>query len=309
MVNQLETSVGPLKLAHPVINASGTFDVLETDRVLEADMFEDFPFAAYVPKTVTLNPRVGNEPPRLYETASGLLNSIGLANKGIEAFIADDLPRLEPLEVPLIVSVASESTEDYRKCAEMLDEMDRIDALELNISCPNVELDGRALGCDAGLTEKAVAAAREATDKILIVKLTPNVTDILEPARAALSAGADALSMINTVNGMALDPVSLRPALGHITGGLSGPAVKPVALRAVYLVRSEFDVPVIGMGGVVTAVDVLEFIAAGASAVAVGTSVFRDPLLGAGITDGLEEQMDRREIASVSELIGRAHQG
>lgn len=303
----LATRLGLLELAHPVINASGTFDVLAADQVLAADLFADFPFAAYVPKTVTLRPREGNPPPRLYETASGLLNSIGLANKGIEAFIEEDLPRLARLPVPLIASVAAEETRGYGECAALMDECDEVAAVELNVSCPNVELDGRALGCDPGLTEKATAAARAATGKFLIVKLTPNVTDILEAARAAAAGGADCLSLINTVHGMALDPWTLKPALGNVTGGLSGPAIKPVALRDVFLVSRELDLPVIGMGGATSAGDVLEFLAAGARAVAIGTASFRDPRLAAALTEELAGMMEQRGLSSLDDLVGLAH--
>ncbi|MFA5801862.1 MAG: dihydroorotate dehydrogenase [Thermoleophilia bacterium] len=303
----LSTTLGPLILKHPVINASGTFDAMEAGRIIGDEFISDFPFAAYIPKTVTLNSRVGNDPPRLYETAAGLLNSIGLANRGIEAFISQDLPLLKTLPVPLIVSVAGERTEDYGRCARLLDEIDEVAAIELNISCPNVELDGMALGCDPDRTRKAVSLTREATSKFLIAKLTPNVTDIVALARAAVAGGADCLSMINTVHGMALHPRTLKPVLGHVTGGLSGPAVKPVALRAVYMVTGALDVPVIGMGGVTTAQDVLEFLAAGASAVAVGTANFRDPLIAESMVSGLRKLMDERGLGSVEKLIGIAH--
>lgn len=302
----LETSLGPITLEHPIINASGTFDVLEADSVLAADLFETFPFAAYVPKTVTLLPRTGNKPPRLYETAAGLLNSIGLANKGIENFIAEDLPRLAELPVPVIASIAGENTADYGRCCEILAGREEVSAVELNISCPNVELDGRALGCDPGRTEKATSLARAATSKYLVVKLTPNVTDIVELAKAAAAGGADCISVINTVHGMALDPWTLKPVLGHKTGGLSGPAVKPVALRAVYMVSRALDLPVIGMGGVTTAQDVLEFLAAGASAVAVGTASFRDPMLAPRLAGELRDLMEIRGISSMGQLVGSA---
>ncbi len=307
MVDRLSTSIGPLELGHPIINASGTFDVLEADRVLDTDLIEDFPFAAYVPKTVTPKARAGNRPPRLYETAAGLLNSIGLANKGIEAFVSEDLPRLASLDVPLIASVAGERIEDYGECVRMLDGCSEVDAIELNVSCPNVELDGKALGCDPERTREATALARQLTDKPLLVKLTPNVTDIVATARAAVAGGADCISAINTVNGMALDPWSLEPALGHVTGGLSGPAIKPVALRAVYLISSALDIPVVAMGGATTAIDILEFLAAGARAVAIGTATFRDPRLAEQLAGELDELMDQRGITSVEELSGRAH--
>ncbi len=306
MKASLHTSLGPLNLGHPIINASGTFDVIEADRILEADLFSDFPFAAYVPKTVTLKPRTGNEPPRLYETAAGLLNSIGLANRGIENFIVEDLPRLAELPVPIIASIAGENTSDYGSCAEMLAGRDEVAAIELNVSCPNVELDGRALGCDPERTARAVSLARAATSKLLIVKLTPNVTDIVAVAQAAAAAGADCISVINTVHGMALDPWTLKPVLGHTSGGLSGPAVKPVALRAVYLVSRALDLPVIGMGGVTTAQDVLEFLAAGASAVAIGTASFRDPVLAARLAGELRDLMEIRGIYSIGQLSGMA---
>jgi dihydroorotate dehydrogenase (NAD+) catalytic subunit len=307
MAVNLKTALGPLELDHPVINASGTFDVLEADTVLEEDLFARFPFAAYVPKTVTLAPRAGNAPPRLYETPAGLLNSIGLANRGIEAFIRDDLPRLALLPVPVIASVAGEATEDYGVCAAMLDGRDELAAIELNVSCPNVELHGRALGLDPSGTHRAVSLARESTSKFLIVKLTPNVTDIVEVAAAAVDAGADCVSLINTVHGMVLDPWSLKPVLGNVTGGLSGPAIKPVALRAVFLVSQAVTAPVIGMGGVTTAQDALEFLAAGASAVAMGTASFRDPLAVTGVVAGLAELMEERGIGSVAGLSGAAH--
>ncbi|MHB8169461.1 MAG: dihydroorotate dehydrogenase [Thermoleophilia bacterium] len=307
MAVNLKTALGPLELDHPVINASGTFDVLEADTVLEEDLFARFPFAAYVPKTVTLAPRAGNAPPRLYETPAGLLNSIGLANRGIEAFIRDDLPRLALLPVPVIASVAGEATEDYGVCAAMLDGRDELAAIELNVSCPNVELHGRALGLDPAGTHRAVSLARESTSKFLIVKLTPNVTDIVEVAAAAVDAGADCVSLINTVHGMVLDPWSLKPVLGNVTGGLSGPAIKPVALRAVFLVSQAVTAPVIGMGGVTTAQDALEFLAAGASAVAMGTASFRDPLAVTGVVAGLAELMEERGIGSVAGLSGAAH--
>lgn len=303
---ELKTAIGPLDLAHPVINASGTFDALEAAKALGDGVLEDFPFAAYVPKTVTLNPRIGNAPPRLYETAAGLLNSIGLANRGIEAFITEDLPRLSRLPVPVIASVAGERVEDYGHCAALLEECTEVAAIELNISCPNVDMDNRALGSDPEQTTRAVALAREASTKFLIAKLTPNVTDIVALAQAAVAGGADCLSLVNTVHGMALDPWNLKPVLGHVTGGLSGPAIKPVALRAVYLVARDLDVPVIGMGGAVSAQDVMEFLAAGASAVAVGTASFRDPLLAGRLTGELSGLMDERGIGSVADLVGRA---
>lgn len=304
----LTTRLGPLELGHPIINASGTFDLLEADAALVADLFQDFPFSAYVPKTVTLKPRAGNQPPRLYETPAGLLNSIGLANKGIEKFMEEDLPRLAGLNVPIIVSVAGERVEDYGRCLEIIGTSDQIAAVELNVSCPNIELDNRALGCDPELTMRAIRLARENTGKFLIAKLTPNVTDIVAVAQAAVAGGADCVSVINTVHGMALDPVTLKPVLGHLTGGVSGPAIKPVALRAIYLVARDLEVPVIGMGGVTTAQDVLEFLAAGASAVAIGTANFRNPLLAAHLARQLGDLVEQRGINEITGLVGLAQQ-
>jgi dihydroorotate dehydrogenase (NAD+) catalytic subunit len=307
MVDTLQTSLGDINLEHPIINASGTFDLLEADDVLRDDLFSDFPFSAYVPKTVTMEPRMGNPPPRVFETASGLLNSIGLANKGIEAFIEEDLPRMQGLPVPVIASVAGERTDDYGRCALMLDDQREVDAIELNISCPNVEVGGMALGIDPSKSRQATEYARESSSKYLIVKLTPNVTDIVSLARAAVAGGADCIAVINTVHGMALDPVKLKPALGHVTGGLSGPAVKPVALRAIYMISRELQVPVVGMGGATTAQDILEFLAAGASAVAIGTANFRDPMLASRLVGELRVLMEQRGFSSMKELIGCSH--
>ena len=307
MVEAMKTSLGPLELNHPIINASGTYDLLEADELLKTDLFTEFPYAAYVPKTVTMEPREGNAPPRVFETAAGLLNSIGLANKGIEAFIDKDLPRLAALPVPLVASIAGERTDDYGRCTLMLEDCKQVDAIELNVSCPNLELGGLALGCDPDKTRQATTYARESTSKFLIVKLTPNVTDIVSLARAAVEGGADCVSVINTVQGMALDPLRLKPALGHVTGGLSGPAIKPVALRAVYMISRELEVPVIGMGGATAAQDVLEFLAAGASAVAIGTASFRDPMLAARLLGALRVLVEQRGFASVRELVGFAH--
>ena len=186
----LSTQIGSIKLRHPIINASGTFDLLEADEALSTDLSSDFPFSAYVPKTVTYSPRAGNDPPRLYETAAGLLNSIGLANKGIRAFLEEDLPRLSALPVPIIVSIAGDRVDDYGRAAELLADRDEIAAIELNVSCPNIEANNRALGCDPELTFKATSLAASATSKPLIVKLTPNVTDIVALGRAAVEAGA-----------------------------------------------------------------------------------------------------------------------
>jgi dihydroorotate dehydrogenase (NAD+) catalytic subunit len=303
----LATTIGSLKLEHPVINASGTFDLLEAGEALLADLSGDFPFSAYVPKTVTYAPRKGNDPPRLYETAAGLLNSIGLANKGIQAFLDEDLPRLSALTVPLIASVAGERVDEYGRAAELIAGRDEIAAIELNVSCPNIDAANRALGCDPELTYKATKLAASAGGKPLIVKLTPNVTDIVALAQSAVEGGATAVSVINTVHGMALDPWTLKPALSHITGGLSGPAIKPVALRAIYLIAGQMDVPIIGMGGVTSAQDILEFLAAGASAVAIGTASFRDPLIATRLTGELRELLQQRGFLSVTDAIGVAH--
>jgi dihydroorotate dehydrogenase (NAD+) catalytic subunit len=276
------------ELAHPVINASGTFDVLAARRAFGDQMIEHFPFAAYVTKTVTLAPREGNPTPRLWELAGGMINSIGLPNKGLERHLREDLPRLAELPVPLIINVMGFSAAEVATLVEAFGERDEVAALELNVSCPNVKT-GLVMGSDPSEIGELLSVVRPRTDKPLIVKLTPNATDVPSVARAAQQAGADAVSLINTLRGMALHPQTGEPWLGGMTGGVSGPAVRAVALAQVHAVAASVSLPIIGMGGVQRASDASDLIRAGATLVAVGTESFRDPAAGLIIAKELVE--------------------
>jgi dihydroorotate dehydrogenase (NAD+) catalytic subunit len=277
-----------LELAHPVINASGTFDAIAAHRAFGDELLDRFPFAAFVSKTVTLEPRQGNPPPRLWEVAGGLINSIGLPNKGLDGYLEHDLPMLAELPVPLIVNVMGFSREEVARLVEAVAERREVSALELNVSCPNVET-GLVMGADPDETARLVSRVRPLTDKPLIVKLTPNAGDVPAVAAAAQDAGADALSVINTLRGMALDPRTGAPWLGGVTGGVSGPAVRAIALAQVHAVAHAVDIPIIGMGGVETGRDARDFMRAGATLVAVGTESFRDPAAGLRIASELSE--------------------
>jgi dihydroorotate dehydrogenase (NAD+) catalytic subunit len=276
-----------LSLEHPILNGSGTFDAIAARRAFGDELIERFPFAAFVSKTVTLAPRQGNPPPRLWELPGGLINSIGLPNKGIERFLAEDLPQLARLPVPLIVNVMGSSREDVAQLVAALDARDEVAAIELNVSCPNVET-GLLMGADPWEISGLLERVRPLTTKPLIVKLTPNATDVPAVARAAEDAGASALSLINTLRGMAFDPVSGEPWLGGTTGGVSGAGVRAVALAQVHAVAAEVAIQIIGMGGVQSGRDALDLMRAGADLVAVGTESFRDPAAGLRIASELE---------------------
>lgn len=276
-----------LELEHPIINASGTFDALAARRTFGEELIERFPFAAFVSKTVTMEPRAGNPPPRLWELAGGLMNSIGLPNKGITRFLAEDLPELAALPVPLVVNVMGFSREEVAQLVAACSDRPEIAALELNVSCPNVET-GMVMGADPQELGALLARVRSETDKPLIAKLSPNAGDVVAVARAAEDAGADALSLINTLRGMALDPVSGQPWLGGRTGGVSGSAVRAIALAQVEAVAQAVGVPVLGMGGVTRGRDALDLLRAGATLVAVGTESFRDPAAGLRIAGELD---------------------
>jgi dihydroorotate dehydrogenase (NAD+) catalytic subunit len=277
-----------LELEHPIINGSGTFDALAATRAFGTQLTERFPFAAFVSKTVTLAPRQGNPPPRLWELAGGMINSIGLPNKGLEGFLAEDLPQLGLLPAPVIVNVMGFSRGEVAELVEALDQREEAAALELNVSCPNVET-GLVMGADPREVSALLARVRPLTGKPLIVKLTPNTTDVCAVARAAEEAGASALSLINTLRGMALDPFSGQPWLGGSTGGVSGPAVRAVALAQVHAVAQAVEIPIVGMGGVQRGRDALDLIRAGAALVAVGTESFRDPAAALGIAAELDQ--------------------
>jgi dihydroorotate dehydrogenase (NAD+) catalytic subunit len=268
-----------IRLAHPVINGSGTFDAIAARRAFGDALLDAFPFSAFVSKTITLRPRAGNPPPRLFETPAGMLNSIGLPNKGLEGYLREDLPQLAELPVPLITNVMGSTAEELAELAESVGERDEVAALELNVSCPNVKT-GLDIGAVPAELERVMRSVRPRTTKPVIVKLTPNTADVAACARAAEAGGADAVSLINTLRGMALDPSGGGRWLGGGTGGLSGPAIRAVALAQVASVASAVAIPIVGMGGVATGKHARDLMAAGATLVAVGTESFRDPAAG-----------------------------
>ncbi len=282
-----------MELEHPVINASGTYDVIAARRVFGDALLEDFPFSAFVSKTITPEPRVGNAPQRIWETPAGMLNSIGLPNKGLEGFLAEDLPRLAELPVPLVVSVMGTSREEFSRLVRAVAEREEVAAIELNVSCPNVH-SGLIVGEQPGETAALLEALRPLTAKPLIVKLTPNVADPAAVAVAAEEGGADAISLINTLKGTAIDPASGEPALAAGHGGLSGPAVRPIAIQQLRAVAAAVELPLIGMGGICSGADAAEFLAAGAGLVAVGTENFRDPRAGSRIAAELRSRPSGR---------------
>ncbi|HET7052874.1 MAG TPA: dihydroorotate dehydrogenase [Solirubrobacterales bacterium] len=280
-----------IELKHPVINASGTFDAIAARRVYGDALLADFPFSAFVSKTITMEPRVGNPPQRIWETPAGMINSIGLPNKGLEGFIAEDLPQLGELPVPLIVSVMATGHADFERMIAALDEHD-LAAFELNVSCPNVH-SGLIVGEQPTETAALLEALRPLTRKPLIVKLTPNVADPAAVALAAQEGGADAVSLINTMKASAIDPATGKPGIGVGQGGLSGPAIRPIAVAQVRAVAAAVDVPIVGMGGISSGVDAAEMLAAGATLVAVGTESFRDPRAGTRIAAELSKGSER----------------
>lgn len=286
-------------LKNPVLTASGTFGFGRE----YAEFYDLGKLGGIVGKGLTLEPREGNDGVRIAETASGVLNCVGLQNPGVEAFIADELPYMRTLGCAVIANAAGSVLSDYERIAERLSDTD-VDMIELNISCPNVKSGGMAFGVLPKSVEEVTAAAKKHCKKPLIVKLSPNVADIADNARAAEQGGADAISLINTITGMAVDLASRRPVLGNVTGGLSGPCVKPVALRMVRQVYKAVKLPVIGIGGIMTARDVLEFILCGATAVEVGTANMCDPLASLNIVDGLEREMAKCGINDINELKG-----
>ncbi len=298
----MRVSIGSLELKNPVMTASGTF---ASGREF-ADFVELSRLGAVVTKGVSLNPWAGNASPRIAETTGGMLNSIGLQNPGVEAFAAKDLVWLRDNapETPVIVNVSGHSLPEYAAVVERLEAEPTISAYEINISCPNVDAGGMAFGTSCLAASEVVSACRAVTARPLIVKLSPNVTDVAEIARSVEAAGADAVSLINTLLGMAIDVDTFRPKLARVVGGLSGPAVKPVALRMVWQVAGAVSIPVVGMGGIMTAEDAVEFMLAGAAAVAVGTANFVDPTATMRIVDGLEEFCRSRGIGAVSQLTG-----
>ena len=296
----LGVKIGPLELKNPVMTASGTFGY-----GLEFEPFVDLSrLGAVVVKGLSLNPRPGNPPPRIIETAGGMLNAIGLQNIGIRAFIQEKMPHLRQLGVTVIANIFGETIDEYRRVAAMLDTVAGIAGIEVNISCPNVKKGGIAFGADPDMAADVTRQVRRETKLPLIIKLTPNVTDITEIAFAAEAAGADAISLINTVTGMSVDIEARRPRLANVTGGLSGPAIKPIALRMVWQTAQALKIPVIGAGGIRTAADAIEFLIAGASAIEIGTANFLNPSVTIDILEGIQEYMARHQIKHMKDLIG-----
>ena len=296
----LTTHIGRLELKNPVMTASGTFGY-----GLEYSDFMDISsIGGIIVKGTTLNPRQGNPYPRMAVTPMGMLNAVGLQNKGVDYFVSDIYPKIKDIDTNMIVNVSGASVQDYVETASRINELERIPAIELNISCPNVKQGGMAFGVDPKSAAQVVEAVRKAYSKTLIVKLSPNVTSITDIALAVEAAGADSVSLINTMLGMAINAETRRPVLSTVTGGLSGPAVKPVALRMVWQVANAVRIPVIGLGGISSATDAVEFLLAGASAVQIGTANFADPSLAVKVAAGIDEYLERHSMSSVRELIG-----
>ena len=294
-----------LSLEHEIVNGSGTFDAIAARRAFGDALLDRFPFSAFVSKTITRKPRAGNPPPRLWETAGGMINSIGLPNKGLAGYLEHDLPQLAELPVPLIVNVMGFTREQVAELVAAFAERDEVAALELNVSCPNVET-GMVMGADPGETAALLDAVRPLTGKPLIVKLTPNCTAPADVAAAAEAHGADAVSLINTLRGMAFDPRRRGvPWLGGKTGGVSGPAVRAVALAQVAEVRARVRVPIVGMGGVQSGRHAHDLLQAGADVVAVGTESFRDPMAGARVAAELAESLANSGIAPPARTLDR----
>ena len=296
----LSVNIAGLQMKNPVMTASGTFGY----GTEYADFVDLSRIGGIIVKGTTLHPRQGNPYPRLAETPSGMLNAVGLQNKGVDYFIGHIYPTIKDIDTNIIVNVSGSQVADYVATAERLNDLERIPAIELNISCPNVKQGGMAFGTSCASAAQVVEAVRKAYRKTLIVKLSPNVTDIAEIARAAEGAGADAVSLINTLLGMAIDARTRRPVLSTVTGGLSGPAVKPVALRMVWQVAQAVGIPVIGLGGIMTATDAIEFLLAGATAVQIGTANFIDPTVTVKVVEGIETYLEQNGFASAKELVG-----
>ena len=299
-MDKLKVNIGTLHLKNPVMTASGTFgygkeysDFMDLERI-----------GGIFVKGTTIRERQGNDYPRMAETPSGMLNAVGLQNKGVDYFVSNIYPEIKDFDTNIIVNVSGSTIEDYVECSQKLVALEKIPAIELNISCPNVKEGGMAFGTSACSAADVTKAVREVWDKTLIVKLSPNVTDITEIAKAVEGEGADAVSLINTLLGMAVDINKRRPVLSTVTGGLSGPCVKPIALRMVWQTYNAVKIPVIGMGGISSWQDVIEFILAGSSAIQIGTHNFIDPTISVKVVDGIKEYLDKNNINSITDLIG-----
>lgn len=295
----MKVRIGKLRLKNPVMAASGTFGYAkEFEKLVNLKGM-----GAIITKTITLNPRAGNPMPRICETAAGMLNAIGLQNEGFDNFIKEKLPYLSKIGTPVIISISGNNIDEFFILAKRLDKIKSISGIELNISCPNIKCEG-LVAQDAKETYEVVKAVRKITGKTIIAKLSPNVTDIVKIAKAAESAGSDAVSLVNTFLGMAIDMETRKPKLGNITGGLSGPCIKPIALRMVYDVSRNIDIPVVGIGGIMNAGDAVEFMIAGASAIQVGTANFIEPGVCGKIIKGIEEYLRKHKIENIEELTG-----
>lgn len=298
---EVNVKIGDLSLRNPVLTASGTFGY-----GTEFEDFVDFSrIGGIIVKGTTLLKREGNPCPRLAETPSGMLNAVGLQNKGIDYFIEHIYPEIKDYNTNVIINVSGASVEDYVKTVEKISDLDKIPAIELNISCPNVKEGGMAFGTSCESASSVVSAVRKVCNKTLIVKLSPNVTDIASIAKSVEDAGADAVSLINTIMGMAINAETRKPVLSTITGGLSGPCVKPIALRMVWQVFKFVNIPIIGLGGIMNANDAIEFMLAGASAVEIGTANFIDPTISVQIAEGIESYLNKHNFISVTQIIGK----
>ena len=297
---KLNVNINKLELKNPVMTASGTFGYgLEFNDFISIDEI-----GGIIVKGTTLEPRQGNDYPRMAEVPSGMLNCVGLQNKGVEYFCSNIYPQIKDINTNMIVNVSGSTLEDYASCAARINELDNILAIELNISCPNVKAGGMAFGVTASGAASVVKAVREVYDKTLIVKLSPNVTSVVDIAKACEAEGADSVSLINTLVGMAIDIEKRKPILSIATGGLSGPAVKPVALRMVWQVAKAVNIPVIGLGGISSATDAIEFLMAGATAIQIGTANFLDPTITIKVRDGINQWLDEHNISDVNDIIG-----
>ena len=297
---KMQVDIAGVSLKNPVMSASGTFGYgVEFDSLIDLNCL-----GGIIVKGLSLTPSAGNPPPRIVETPCGMLNAIGLENIGVEAFIEKKLPRLAELSTPVFANIYGKTMAAYAELAARLDSVEAVTGIEVNISCPNVDAGGIAFGVDPALAGQVVAGIRNRTGKRVIVKLSPNVTDITEMARSVVDAGADAVSLINTLTGMSIDIETRRQVLANITGGLSGPAIRPVALRMVWQVARAVKVPVIGIGGIMTAEDALAFFIAGATAVQVGTANFVDPTACMTIIEGIEAYLNKKNIGDINDLIG-----
>ena len=297
---KLNVNINKLELKNPVMTASGTFGYgLEFNDFISIDEI-----GGIIVKGTTLEPRQGNDYPRMAEVPSGMLSCVGLQNKGVEYFCSNIYPQIKDINTNMIVNVSGSTLEDYASCAARINELDNIPAIELNISCPNVKAGGMAFGVTASGAASVVKAVRKVYDKTLIVKLSPNVTSVVDIAKACEAEGADSVSLINTLMGMAIDIEKRKPILSIATGGLSGPAVKPVALRMVWQVAKAVNIPVIGLGGISSATDAIEFLMAGATAIQIGTANFLDPTITIKVRDGINQWLDEHNISDVNDIIG-----